>query len=259
MSLLEVRNLSVSFGGLKALDSVSFFAEAGGITSLIGPNGAGKTTLVNCVTGVVRPDAGTVLFNGKDILRLPTHRLPTIGLSRTFQHLRIFKRMSLLENVMVGLHGHIRSGFISSMLRFPGVRKTEANTRKTATGALQFVGLDDRMHVPAGQLPYGDQKRLALARALVSRPKLLLLDEPVAGLNTAETHAMGQLIRDLRQSGVGILLIEHDMSLVMRVSDTVVVLCSGAKIAEGPPSQVKHHPEVVHAYLGGGEEFGLHA
>ncbi len=259
MSLLSVRDLSISFGGLKALDRVSFTAEAGRITALIGPNGAGKTTLVNCVTGMARPDAGRIEFNGRSILGLPSHALSAQGMTRTFQHLRIFGRMSLLENVMVGLHGLERPGFTACMLRLPGVRRREEAMRARASEALHFVGLADRAWQWAGQLPYGDQKRLALARALAAKPRMLLLDEPVAGLNSAETAEMGRLILAVRAQGTGILLIEHDMSLVMRVSDTVAVLCSGALIAQGPPREVKANPEVVHAYLGGGEEFGLHA
>ncbi|HEU6435935.1 MAG TPA: ABC transporter ATP-binding protein [Nitratidesulfovibrio sp.] len=259
MTLLAVRDLSVAFGGIRALDAASFTAEAGAITALIGPNGAGKTTLVNCVTGMVRPDSGSVTFDGRDITGMAAHRLPRLGLSRTFQHLRVFGSMNLLENVMVGLHGHVRTGMLSSMLRLPGVRRTERAMRDAAMQALDFTGLSDRADEPAGLLPYGDQKRLVLARALVGDPRMILLDEPVAGLNPAETHEMGGLILALRARGVAVLLIEHDMSLVMRVSDAVVVLCSGAKIAEGAPGEVKRNPEVVNAYLGGGEEFGLHA
>ncbi|MEW5773957.1 MAG: ABC transporter ATP-binding protein [Thermodesulfobacteriota bacterium] len=255
--LLSVSGLSVSFGGVAALEDVGFSAEAGRITALIGPNGAGKTTLINCVSGFVRPDRGEASFAGRPLLGLPAHRVIGLGLARTFQHLRMFGRMNVLENVMVGLHGRMRRGFFAAMLRFPVLRREERGLAEKAMAALAEVGLARAAGKPAGSLPYGDQKRLALARALASDPKMVLLDEPVAGLNPAETRIMADLILAVRGRGVGLVLVEHDMSLVMRVSDTVVALCSGRKIAEGPPAEVQRHPEVVAAYLGGGKEFGL--
>jgi ABC-type branched-subunit amino acid transport system ATPase component len=256
-ALLAVRGLSVSFGGVAALDGVDFSAEAGRITALIGPNGAGKTTLINCVSGFTRPDRGEASFAGTPLLGRPAHRVADLGLARTFQHLRMFGRMNVLENVMVGLHGRMRRGFLAAMLRFPVLRREERALAGKAMAALAEVGLARAAGKPAGSLPYGDQKRLALARALVSDPRMVLLDEPVAGLNPAETRAMADLILTVRERGVGLVLVEHDMSLVMRVSDTVVALCSGRTIASGTPAEVQRHPEVVAAYLGGGKEFGL--
>ena len=255
--LLSVSGLSVAFGGVAALDGVSFTAEAGRITSLIGPNGAGKTTLINCVSGFVRPDRGEASFAGQPLAGLPAHRIVGLGLARTFQHLRMFNRMNVLENVMVGLHGRMRRGFCAAMLRFPVLRREERALAERAMAALAEVGLAAAAGKPAGSLPYGDQKRLALARALASDPRMVLLDEPVAGLNPAETRSLADLILAVRERGVGLVMVEHDMSLVMRVSDTVVALCSGRKITEGPPAEVQRHPEVVAAYLGGGKEFGL--
>jgi branched-chain amino acid transport system ATP-binding protein len=257
--LLEVSGLSVRFGGLLALDGVGFSAGAGKITAVVGPNGAGKTSAINCISGVLRPDRGRVLFDGKDVTGLPSHRFTGIGLVRTFQNLRIFSRMNVLENVMVGLHGQTRNGFLASMFRLPGVRRQEQAIRSRAWETLERFGLGGVALRPAGQLAYGDQKRLELARAMVCAPKLVLLDEPVAGLNPAETEAIGRLILQIRDGGTGVVLVEHDMSLVMRVSDKVVVLSGGRKIAEGPPSEVQGNPEVISTYLGGGEEFGLHA
>jgi len=256
-ALLDVRGLSVSFGGVAALDQVDFTAEAGRITALIGPNGAGKTTLINCVSGFVRPDQGQADFGGHALLGLPAHRVVGLGLARTFQHLRMFTRMNVLENAMVGLHGRMRRGFLAAMLRFPVLRREERALAERAMAALAEVGLARAAGKPAGSLPYGDQKRLALARALVSDPRMVLLDEPVAGLNPAETRGMADLILKVRDRGVGLVLVEHDMSLVMRVSDTVVALCSGRTIASGAPAEVQRHPEVVAAYLGDGKEFGL--
>lgn len=256
-ALLSVTGLTLAFGGVKALDGLDFSANAGEITALIGPNGAGKTTAINCMSGHARPGSGTVLFDGRDITRLPARAMTGLGATRTFQHLRMFGRMNVLENVMVGLHGTARAGFAAAMLRFPSLRREERRMAERSMETLSFLGLAHLAGQTAGSLPYGDQKRLALARALVSGPRLMLLDEPVAGLNTAETEAMGELILTLRGQGLGIVLVEHDMSLVMRVSDRVVVMCSGAKIADGPPREVQRHPEVVAAYLGGGKEFGL--
>ncbi|MFP4516391.1 MAG: ABC transporter ATP-binding protein [Desulfovibrionales bacterium] len=257
--LLHVTNLSVRFGGLMALDNVDFQARAGRITSVVGPNGAGKTTAINCISGLQRLDRGQVLFDGRDVTGLPAHRFCRLGLARTFQNLRIFVRMTVLENVMIGLHGITGQEFFSAMLRLPGLRREEQMIRDRAFELLDLFGMQSLAHRPAGQLAYGDQKRVELARALVSDPKMILLDEPVAGLNTAETEHMGGLIETIRDRGVGLVLVEHDMSLVMRISDHVVVLSGGRKIAEGTPEEMQCHPEVIATYLGGGEEFGLHA
>jgi branched-chain amino acid transport system ATP-binding protein len=257
--LLEVKDLSLRFGGLLALEGVGFTAEAGEVTAVVGPNGAGKTSAINCISGVLRPAGGTVLFEGRDVTGLVAHRFSRLGLVRTFQNLRIFSRMNVLENIMVGLHGTTGREFLSAMLRLPGFRVQEEAIRSRAWESLELFGLGGVAFRPAGQLAYGDQKRLELARAMVSRPKLILLDEPVAGLNAAETEMVGELIQTIRGQGVGVVLVEHDMSLVMRVSDKVVVLSGGRKIAEGSPSVIQRNPEVISTYLGGGEEFGLHA
>jgi branched-chain amino acid transport system ATP-binding protein len=257
--LLEVSDLSLRFGGLQALEGVGFSADAGEITSLIGPNGAGKTSALNCITGVLHPAGGKVVLAGRDVTGLAAHRFARLGLVRTFQNLRIFTRMNVLENIMVGLHGTTGREFLSAMLRLPGFRTQESTMRERAWESLERFGLDGVAYRPAGQLSYGDQKRLELARAMVSNPRLVLLDEPVAGLNPAETEMVGRLILEIRGQGVGVVLVEHDMSLVMRVSDKVVVLSGGRKISDGTPSEIQSDPEVVSTYLGGGEEFGLHA
>jgi branched-chain amino acid transport system ATP-binding protein len=257
--LLEVRGLSLRFGGLMALEEVGFSAKAGEITAVVGPNGAGKTSAINCISGVLRPAGGKVLFRGRDVTGLAAHRFARLGLVRTFQNLRIFSRMNVLENIMVGLHGATGREFLSAMFRLPGFRVQEESIRNRAWEALERYGLGNVAFRSAGQLAYGDQKRLELARAMVSGPKLVLLDEPVAGLNPAETEMIGGLIQTVRDQGVAVILVEHDMSLVMRISDKVVVLSGGRKIAEGPPSAIQRHPEVISTYLGGGEEFGLHA
>jgi ABC-type branched-subunit amino acid transport system ATPase component len=252
--ILALENLSLSFGGLQALTDVSFSAPAGRVTAVIGPNGAGKTSCLNCISGVYRAQVGRVIFDGQEVDGAPAHRLARRGLTRTFQNLQVFTRLSVLENVMVGLHAVTKSGFVSAMLRLPGHRAEERAIRERALAMLDFIGLAELAEQPAGELSYGDRKRVELARALVSRPKLLLLDEPVAGLNPAETDEMGRVLLKVRETGVSLLLVEHDMALVMRVSDKVVVLHFGKKIAEGTPHEIQHHPEVIATYLGGREE-----
>lgn len=252
--LLAVENLSLSFGGLQALDGVSFSMPRGQVTAIIGPNGAGKTSAINCMSGVYRAQGGRVVFDGREINGAPQHALARAGLTRTFQNLQVFTHMSVLENVMVGLHAVTNSGFVSAMFRLPGHRAEERSIGERALAMLDFIGLAELAGQPAGQLSYGDRKRVELARALVSRPKLVLLDEPVAGLNPAETDEMGRILLKVRGTGVGLVLVEHDMALVMRVSDKVVVLHFGKKIAEGTPREIQHHPEVVATYLGGLEE-----
>lgn len=258
-ALLSIKDLAVSFGGLRALQGFSLEAPAGRITALIGPNGAGKTTAINCVSGVVTPDAGRVDFDGSPVLGVAGHRLAQLGLTRTFQNLQVFGQMNVLENVMVGVHAGRRCEFCAAMLRLPGSRREEKEIRQRAREVLEFFDLEDQAFKPADQLSYGDQKKVELARALAAEPKMMLLDEPVAGLNPAETEHLGELILKIREQGVGVVLVEHDMSLVMRISDQVAVLAGGSLIAFGSPRQIQDDPRVISIYLGGGEEFGLGA
>jgi ABC-type branched-subunit amino acid transport system ATPase component len=252
-ALLSVRGLSVAFGGVRALADVGFEAPAGAITALVGPNGAGKTTAVNCISGHYAPLAGSVRFHGREATRTPAHVLARMGLTRTFQNLQVFSRMNVLENVMVGLSASTRRGFLSAMLRLPGHGTEEARIEQRAMAELERFGLADKASLPAGALAYGERKLLELARALVSEPRMVLLDEPVAGLNPAETDEVGAAIIEMRDAGLGVVLVEHDMALVMRVSDQVVVLASGEVIAAGHPRDIQRHPEVVRTYLGGQE------
>jgi len=248
--LLEVSGLTKRFGGVPALSDVSFGVEAGRVTALIGPNGAGKTTLINCLTGVLHPDAGRIRFGGEELAGLPPHRIAALGLARTFQNLGLFPRLTVLDNVLTGLTTRAGASFLEALLRPPGQRHRERRLRLTAMEALDAFGLADKAGLPAGALAYGDKKRLELARVFVSQPVLALLDEPVAGLNPEETAQVGALLRQLRAAGRTLLLVEHDMELVMGVSDRVVVLDGGRRIAAGPPEEVRRNPLVLEAYLG---------
>ncbi len=248
--LLEITSLSKNFGGLPALLEVNFRAEKGKVTALIGPNGAGKTTLINCLTGVLTPDRGTILFEGENLGGLPAHRVARLGIARTFQNLRLFPRMSVLDNVLCGLTVQAGSSMAAALLRTPGLRHRERRLKLTALEALDTFGLADQAQMPAGALPYGDKKRVEMARAFVSQPALTLLDEPVAGLNSQETAQIGNLIRQMRLAGKTMVLVEHDMDLVMSVSDHVVVLDGGRRIAGGAPDEVRVNPLVLEAYLG---------
>jgi len=258
-AMLQVRDLSIRFGGLQALDGAWFDAHEGKITAVIGPNGAGKTTAINCVSGVYRPQSGSVTFNGASLLGTPPHKMARMGITRTFQNIQVFGRMTVLENVMVGMHGVTRKEFLPAMLRLPGLRNEEARIRERAWETLEFFGLENSARKPARELPYGDQKKVELARSLVSAPRMILLDEPVAGLNMAETESVGALIQKMRDRGIGLVLVEHDMGLVMKVSDMVVVMSEGRVLAANTPQAVQQNPEVIRTYLGGGEEFGLSA
>jgi branched-chain amino acid transport system ATP-binding protein len=250
MSILSVRGLSKRFGGLQAVKEVSFDVREGAIKALIGPNGAGKTTLFNLVSGFLGADSGTISFRGAEVRGNKPHRVAAWGMSRTFQHIRLFPKMSVLETVMVGRHTHSRAGFIAGMLNLPFTWKEEKKIREESLEIVDFLGIGASVHAEAMSLPYGGQRIVEIGRALASGPKLLLLDEPAAGLNMRETAEMARLIGRIRDRGVTVLLVEHDMSLVMNISDEIVVLSYGEKIADDKPLAIQKNPEVIRIYLG---------
>ncbi len=250
--LLRVEGLSVQFGGIRALQDVSFDVEKGTICGAIGPNGAGKTTLFNCLSRLYQPTVGRIAFAGRDLLAVPPHGIADLGVGRTFQNLAFFSTLSVLGNVMVGAHSTAQSGFLANGLRLGVARRDEAMARAHALQLLDLVDLSEQAYTPIVDLPFALQKRMEIARALAANPRLLLLDEPAAGLNQDEIGALGRLIRRVRDElGVTVLLVEHHMGLVMDLCEKLVVLDFGALIAEGTPQEIRVHPDVIRAYLGG--------
>ena len=250
MTLLEMNKLCRSFGGLLAVDCLDAAVEEGSITALIGPNGAGKTTAFNLITGILPVTSGSIRFRGADITGLPPHRIASLGIARTFQNIHIFPNMTVLENVMVGLHTRSARGFLATALVLPGVRKEERFIREEAMRELAFVGMENMAERNAASLPFGLQRVLEIARALASNPSLLLLDEPAAGLNSQETLGLGEIIHRILDRGVTVFIVEHDMELVMQISHSLIVLDNGRIIACGTPSEIQDNTDVIAAYLG---------
>ena len=252
---LSVHGLSLSFGGLRALSEVGFTVPQGSITAVIGPNGAGKTSLFNCISGFYRPSAGSVVFEGRDMARVPPPRRARLGLARTFQNIALFRGMTVLDNIKLGRHAHMHSSLLDGLLYWGRAAREEASVRRDIEErVIDFLEIDHIRHRPVGSLAYGLRKRVELARALAMQPRLLMLDEPVAGMNREETEDMARFILDVQAEwGVTILMVEHDMGLVMDISDHVVVLNFGRVIAEGRPAEVTANPDVIRAYLGAGD------
>ena len=250
MTLLSVRGIGKRFGGLQAVNDLSFDVAPGSVKALIGPNGAGKTTIFNLISGFLHPDNGEIVFGGKEIQALPSCEVAVRGMVRTFQHIRLFPKMTVLENIMVGRHVHSRAGFLAGMMNLPYTWKEERRIRERSVEIMEMLGIDGHAGTEATSLAYGQQRVVEVGRALACEPKLLLLDEPAAGLNMRETNEMGALISRIRDMGVTVLLVEHDMSLVMKISDEVVVVSYGEKIAEDRPLAIQKNREVIRVYLG---------
>ncbi|MFZ6755679.1 ABC transporter ATP-binding protein [Undibacterium sp. Ji50W] len=248
--MLELRSVSKNFGGLRVLQDVSFTMPQGSIYGLIGPNGAGKTTIVNLITGLLRPSSGELRFNSQDLTTVASHKITQLGVARTFQNIRIFKEMSLLENVVVGMHDHLNYGVASMLFNLGTYKNAEKQAKERAHELLSWVRLDHKAHMLADNLSYGEQRKLEFARALATQPKLLLLDEPVAGMNPAEKTELMAEIKNIRERGFSIFMIEHDMRFVMELCDRIAVLNFGKIIAEGTPEEVRNNPDVIEAYLG---------
>jgi branched-chain amino acid transport system ATP-binding protein len=250
-SLLQVRSLHKNFGGVKAVSDISFDVPNGTIFAVIGPNGAGKSTLLNLISGVYRPDSGSLSFNGADLSALPAHRRVRLGIARTFQKIRLFKQLSVLENVIAGFHVHHHVPAWQYVTHGAAFKADQQRCRERAVQLLHFVGMSARLHVLAGSLSYGEQRMLELARALATKPQLLLIDEPAAGLNAAEVDGLLDRIRTLRSDGTTVILVEHNMDLVMNVADRIMVMDYGRRLFEGAPVEVQKNPAVIAAYLGG--------